>query len=178
MIMNQRVYGPKGLPALEAKYSNTTESIAGTNHAEGGAIRSPPPAEAANPEEGIPISELMDTEPLPSQVGQGTIIDHLVDAMQNNPEATPVLQAHALALLRANLAAAHAIHTLTGDPTAFGHYSNGMRVLNQALGGSDAGITEQMIAQGIGGDEGRAIAPVATDIANLAVPTPQTGGQQ
>lgn len=113
--------------------------------------------------------QTLSTGALPS-----SIIDHLSAAMQTNPEASPVLKAHALALLRANLNAAHAIHTLTGDPSAYGHYQNGARALSQALGGNSDSVTAQMIAQeGTGDMNPMALAPAAITAANLAVPQKQ-----
>lgn len=105
-----------------------------------------------------------------------SMADHLSSAISAaGPDASPILKAHALALLRANLNAAHAIHTLTGDPSAYGHYQQGARALSQALGGNNDSITAQMIAQqGTGDMNPMALAPAAITAANLAVPQRQS----
>lgn len=129
---------------------------------------------------GGPVGEPAATPAQPQDLPTGgipsTMADHLSSAISSaSPETSPILKAHALALLRANLNAAHAIHTLTGDPSAYGHYQQGARALSQALGGNNDSITAQMIAQqGTGDMNPMALAPAAITAANLAVPQKQS----
>lgn len=112
------------------------------------------------------------TKPIPSQIGEGSVLHSLVDTMQKNPQTAPILQAHALALLRANLSAAHAIHSLTGDPSAYGHFQNGARLLSSVLGGNSDAVTALMIGHQFGDSNMNplAIAPAAIGAAKQAVP--------
>lgn len=137
----------------------------------------PPAAPGQAPMPGQP-SPTPPVAAAPIQAGQAPpsdILQHLSNAIQGTPSAAPVLKAHALALLRANLNAAHAIHTLTGDPTAYGHYQTGARALSQALGGNSDSVTAQMIAQQDGGNANtggvnpQALAPAAIMAASQAV---------
>lgn len=137
-------------------------------------VATPQPAAAA-----MPPPQPMQPGAMSAQVaGGGDIMDSIVNTMKQKPETAPILKAHALALLRANLNAAHAIHTLTGDPSAYGHYTQGSRVLSQALGGNSDSITAQMVAQEMGqsGQGGAAMSTAqgAVQAANQAVPPPRS----
>ena len=150
----------------------------------------PPPAlraTVAAPPEGHATGGSIDS-PLPDQVpgtsGGGPVYDSVIAAMSQDPTTHPVLQAHALALLRANLNAAHALNTLTGYGTGIPAHSglSMMRALNQALGGGDQGMTFQMLADQLA-NEGDAnkiqeIAPAAMQAADFAVPGSSGGWQR
>lgn len=118
--------------------------------------------------------------PLPDAIsgptGGGVVYDQLMSHMAANPSSHPVLQAHALALLRANLNAAHALNSLTGygEGIPQGSGLTMMRALNQALGGGHQGMTFQMLADQLAnsGDANKIqeIAPAAMQAAAFAVP--------
>lgn len=105
------------------------------------------------------------------------IVAHLAKVMQDHPETQPVLQAHAIALLRANLAAAQAIHGAIGDPSGYGHYAQAASTLAGALGSGASGqsdaATQQMMANVLesSGSLPQAIGPAALQAARQAVPT-------
>jgi hypothetical protein len=107
------------------------------------------------------------------------IVAHLAQTMQNHPETQPVLQAHAIALLRANLAAAQAIHSATGDPSGFGHFASSASTLAGALGSGSSGqndaATQALIAQTLQGSGSmpQAVGPAAMQAARQAVPAQQ-----
>lgn len=81
----------------------------------------------------------------------GSLIPTMLKAAANNPESAQVLHAHALALLQANLNAAHALHTSTGESGPYRQYM----ALANALGG---------------GQQAMAVAPMARQAAQQAVP--------
>ena len=107
------------------------------------------------------------------------IVTHIAKVMEEHPETRAVLQAHAIALLRANLAAAHAINGAIGDPSGYGHYAHAASTLAGALGsgvsGQDDAATQQMMAAALegSGSSPQAIGPAALQAARQAVPQQQ-----
>jgi hypothetical protein len=95
------------------------------------------------------------SDPPNQHIGSGSLIHSLLSAASTQPDQAQVLHAHALALLQANLNAAHALHTSTGESGPYRQYM----ALANALGG---------------GQSAMAIAPLARQAANMAVP--QGGG--
>lgn len=130
-----------------------------TSKASGGSVDAPIPDQIAGPQ----------------PTGGGDIFDQVVGGLQQNPNH-PVLKAHALALLRANLNAAHALNSLSGYGEGIPQGSGlaMMRALNNAMGGGNQGMTYQMIADEMAshGDANQIqeIAPMALQAAQFAVP--------
>lgn len=107
------------------------------------------------------------------------LLAHITQVMTEHPETQPVLQAHAIALLRAHLAAAHALNGAIGDPSGYGHYANAASTLAGALGSGVSGqgdaATQQMMAAALegSGSSPQAIGPAALQAARQAVPQQQ-----
>lgn len=107
-----------------------------------------------------------------------SIMGHLTQAMNANPMASGMLKGHAMALLQAHLAAARALHQVTGNVAGYKSYLEHAKQFSEASSSADNHMAQMQILQELaggapqagGGPSPQATAPMAQAAATSAVP--------
>lgn len=96
--------------------------------------------------------------------GEMSLLSSLTSAAGNNPNQSDVLKGHAMALLRAHLSAARAMHQVTGDTSGY------QQVLQQAQQMNDPAAVYAIMQEMGSSPAAAASAPLAVQAAQGTVP--------